>query len=100
MKVLFICNYNINRSRTAEDIFSKKYETKSAGMYNDKPVTREQLEWADVIVVMEDRHKIDLHYRFPKLRMKIFSLDIPDIYAFMDAELVKLLKEKMTVIGL
>ena len=54
MKVLFICNQNLNSSKTAEHLFKGKFETKSAGLYNTKPVTSKQLSWADVVVVMED----------------------------------------------
>ena len=31
MKVLFICNQNENRSKTAEELFKNRYKTKSAG---------------------------------------------------------------------
>ena len=31
MKVLFICNQNQNRSKTAENMFKGKFETKSEG---------------------------------------------------------------------
>jgi len=39
MKLLFICNQNLNRSKTAEELFKGKYNTKSAGLYNEKPLT-------------------------------------------------------------
>ena len=54
MKVLFICNQNQNRSKTAENIFKGKFKTKSAGLYNEKPVTAKQLSWADAVIVMDD----------------------------------------------
>lgn len=57
MKVLFICNQNKNRSKTAEKLFSTKFETKSAGLYNNKPITEKQLSWADLVIVMEDAQK-------------------------------------------
>jgi protein-tyrosine-phosphatase len=43
MNVLFICNQNQNRSKTAEHIFKKLFNTKSAGLYNDNPVTEDEL---------------------------------------------------------
>ena len=97
MKVLFICNQNLNRSKTAEDIFKNKFETKSAGLYNEKPVTEEQLSWADIIVVMEDIQREELANRFPKQYMKkrILSLNIPDVYYRNEPELVNLLKSKI-----
>ena len=98
MKVLFICNQNENRSKTAESIFRGKFETKSAGLYNEKPVTRRQLSWADIIVVMEDAQRTELASRFPKqyMQKKIISLDIPDIYHYNQPELVNVLKSRMS----
>ena len=81
MKVLFICNQNENRSKTAEELFKDRFETKSAGLYNKKPVTKSQLEWADVIIVMEDLQRKELAKRFPDLYLgkRIISLDVPGI---------------------
>ncbi len=98
MKVLFICNQNQNRSKTAEELFSDKFETKSAGLYNEKPVTEKQLQWADAIIVMEEEQRHELSKRFPKLymRKRILSLDIPDIYHYNQPELIELLEGKIT----
>ena len=97
MKVLFVCNQNENRSKTAEEIFSDKFETKSAGLYNNNPLTEKQLLWADVVVVMEDRQRTEISKRFPILYMqkKILSLDIPDLYFHNQPELIKTLKSKI-----
>lgn len=96
-RVLFICNQNENRSKTAEKLFKNKFKTKSAGLYNQKPVTKKQLEWADSIVVMEDHQRTEIAKRFPELYMQkqILSLDIPDIFKFNQLELIKELKNKM-----
>lgn len=97
MKLLFICNQNKNRSKTAEFLFKKEFETKSAGLYNLNPVNEEELEWADKIIVMEDIQRTELSKRFPKQYIKkhILSLQIPDIYAYNQPELKKLLESKM-----
>lgn len=96
MKVLFICNQNENRSKTAEDLFSSEFEVKSAGLYNKNPVKEKQIAWADVIVVMENRQREEIGKRFPKyyLQKRILSLDIPDIYAYQQPQLVNILKER------
>ena len=52
MKLLFVCNQNMNRIRMAEEIFKDAYKTRSAGLYNDKPLKKEGMEWADVIIVI------------------------------------------------
>jgi len=93
MRVLFICNQNQNRSKTAEEIFRESYETKSAGLYNEKPVSEKQIQWADLVVVMDDNQRLELSKRFPKqyLQKRILSLDIPDIYRYQQPELISLL---------
>lgn len=97
MNVLFICNLNRNRSKTAEEIFADTYETRSAGLYNDTPVTAKQIEWADLVIVMEEFQRQELSTRFPKecIRKRILCLGIPDLYLYMTPELVRLLKARM-----
>ncbi len=96
MKVLFICNQNQNRSKTAEKIFEDRFKTKSAGLYNSKPLTEKQLSWADVVVVMEDSHRVEIAKRFPReyLQKQIISLNIPDVYHFNQPELISALKSR------
>ena len=96
MKLLFICNQNENRSKTAEEIFKERFETKSAGLYNKKPVTKNQISWADKIIVMEDSQRSEISKRFPKqyIQKQIISLEIPDIYNYNNPELIKRLKSK------
>jgi len=97
MRVLFICNQNQNRSKTAEVLFKNKFETKSAGLYNIKPVTAQEISWADLILVMEDAQRKELSKRFPELYLKkhILSLDIPDNYYYNQPELITLLDERV-----
>ena len=97
MKVLFICNQNENRSKTAEELFKGRFETKSAGLYNEKPISEKQLSWADLVVVMEDEQRTEISKRFPKLYMqkKILSLNIPDSYYRNQPELIKTLKSRI-----
>ncbi|MBI2135267.1 phosphotyrosine protein phosphatase [Candidatus Woesearchaeota archaeon] len=97
MNVLFICNQNLNRSKTAEQVFKGKFKTKSAGLYNEKPVTEKQLSWADVVVVMEDSQRTEISKRFPKqyIKKRILSLGIPDVYHYNQPELIKTLNSKV-----
>ncbi|OHB35912.1 MAG: hypothetical protein A2Y08_04050 [Planctomycetes bacterium GWA2_40_7] len=97
MKVLFICNQNQNRSKTAEELFKDRFETKSAGLYNERPVTEKELFWADAIIVMEDEQRSEIAKRFPKkyMQKRILSLGIPDIYHYNQAELIELLNSKI-----
>ncbi len=95
--ILFICNQNQNRSKAAEEIFKEKWNTKSAGLYNENPVTEKTMGWADLIIVMEEAQRTELGRRFPKvyLKKRILCLDIPDIYSYDQKELKEILEEKM-----
>ena len=97
MKVLFVCNQNENRSKTAEELFKNRFKTKSAGLFNNRPVTIAALEWADTIIVMEDEQRSEIAKRFPKqyMKKKILSLNIPDIYCYNQPELIEILKSKV-----
>jgi len=96
MNVLFICNQNKHRSKTAEDVFRSVCVARSAGLYNEHPVTKEQIAQADVVVVMEDAQRSEIAKRFPSLYLtkRILCWNIPDIYRFGQPELVDALKEK------
>ncbi|MEM7782630.1 MAG: protein tyrosine phosphatase [Planctomycetota bacterium] len=54
-------------------------------------MTPDLLKWADIVLVMEQKHKQRLISQFPgEMRFKkVYVLDIPDDYQFMDAELIK-----------
>ncbi len=95
MNVLFICNMNMHRSKTAELLFKDRFNTQSAGLYNN-PVSAEQLEWADLVVVMEDEQRLELSKRFPKqyLKKRILSLGVSDVYGFNQPELIAELQTK------
>lgn len=100
-KILFICSQNKLRSPTAEQVFSQWHgvETDSAGLNNDAetPLSREQVQWADVMFVMEQAHRSKLSKKSkPDMGAKrVICLDIPDNYDFMQPELVKLLEAKV-----
>jgi predicted protein tyrosine phosphatase len=99
-RVLFICAKNKLRSPTAEHVFASYpgVETDSAGVNQDAevPVSTEQLRWADVIVVMESRHRAKLRRAFGQALKgkRIVCLDIPDDYDYMAPELVALLQKR------
>ena len=100
-KILFVCSRNRRRSLTAETIFKSEpaWEVRSAGTEAGAriKVTAGQLGWADVIVVMEKRHKERLRQKYPEaLAAKpCVCLFIADDYEFMDASLIEVLREKM-----
>lgn len=101
MKLLFVCSANMMRSPTGEAVFSRYegIEAASAGINMDAetPVSADLVEWADVVVVMEQHHARFLQERFGYLlrRKRIAVLGIPDRYDYMDPELVRILKEEV-----
>lgn len=102
MKLLFICNVNKFRSPTAEEIFKDRYETKSAGLseFATKRLTKEMLEWADIVFVMESKMRKKIGKRFPEqyLKKRIVMLDIEDIYDYMQPELCRILEARVNAL--
>ena len=102
LKILYVCTANIMRSKTAEIIYKddERFNVKSAGIADDADVhlNLELLTWADYVVVMEEVHldwirKNYLQF-FSRKHEQILCLDIPDIYNFMDFELVYQVEHK------
>lgn len=95
LKILFVCSMNQWRSPTAEKVYADKplVLTRSCGTNKKarKAVNRDDLKWADIVLVMEQKHKQRLMAEYPgEMRFKeLHVLDIPDNYKFMDPELVE-----------
>jgi predicted protein tyrosine phosphatase len=101
IKLLFVCSRNQLRSPTAEAVFSALpgVEASSAGTATDadNPISPDLIEWADVVFVMEQKHRKRVNDRFKSLlrNKKVVVLGIPDKYDYMDADLIDLLKLKV-----
>ncbi|WP_043311567.1 low molecular weight protein tyrosine phosphatase family protein [Pseudomonas sp. ML96] len=99
-RALFICSRNRLRSPTAEQIFADwpGVESDSAGLAADAEVqlSAEQVQWAELIFVMERVHQRRLQQRFGSLLKgrRVICLGIPDDYQYMQPELVELLQRK------
>lgn len=100
--VLFVCTANVDRSKTAEDLYENdpRFEVKSCGVapFAQVVVTRELLEWADHIFVMnesEDHHVTAIRRRFPSLAKKVVDLDIEDRWKRGHPELAKLIVARL-----
>ena len=100
-KILFVCSQNKLRSPTAEAVFCDEagLDVRSAGLNHDAeiPLGVEDVEWADIIFVMEQTHKRKLKKRFRENlnSQKLICLGIPDDYEYMDSELIKILKNNV-----
>lgn len=97
MNVLFICSKNQWRSPTAEHVFASvdDIKTRSAGTsrHARHTLTVKDIAWADLIMVMESRHKDIVQQSFNTQAKKILVLNIPDDFPYMDAQLIALLQE-------
>jgi predicted protein tyrosine phosphatase len=100
LRVLFICSGNLERSPTAEQVFRNwvELDVKSAGSDESaiNPLSKEIVEWADMIFAMEDNHKKRVLELSPSASGKIVVLGIEDVYYRSDPGLVKILKKKVT----
>jgi predicted protein tyrosine phosphatase len=99
--VLFVCSGNSERSPTAERLFDNwrgEWKAKSAGtnpVRGGKPVTQALIDWADLILVMQQEHE---EYIVSNLRCdggKLHVLNIDDVYPRYDPELVRELRLKV-----
>lgn len=102
VNLLFLCSKNQWRSPTAEKVFEREpgLAVRSRGVSRSarRTVTAGDLQWADLVLVMETKHKQRLLADFPgeARSAQVCVLDIPDDYRFMDPELVEVLRETVT----
>ena len=104
INALFICSRNQWRSPTAEQMW-RKHPMVSARSAGTSPNARhkvsiDDIRWAHVILVMEEKHKSRLTAEFTRLldNKPIHVLDIPDDYRYMDQELVEMLDQSVNSI--
>ena len=86
------------RSPTAEKVYQNHsgINTRSAGTSRKarRVVSHADIKWADLICVMENKHRSKLKADFRQImnHKELHVLDIEDNYQFMDPELIDLLK--------
>lgn len=101
MNLLFICSENRLCSPTAELVFSEFTNINAIGAGTNADaattVSGDLIEWADIIFVMEKFHKNKVAKKFKDLlkHKQLICLAIPDNYAYMQPELIRLLKMKV-----
>ena len=98
VRLLFVCSKNQWRSPTGERMFAGRsgFQARSAGTARSAvhQITMKDIQWADVIFVMEDKHaqRLKADFRQAVSFKPLHVLDIPDDYQFMDSELVELIE--------
>lgn len=93
-KVLFVCNQNKVRSLTAEHLYRVRpdLEVRSAGTasFAKTQLSRELLNWAEVIFVFEKVHITAITERFEDVveNKKVICLGLPDKFEYKSPNLV------------
>ena len=99
LKILFVCTGNVDRSRTAEEMFKdiNGYEVRSAGtsIAANVCLSRELVDWAEIIFVMENKHEKAVLKLDPQAWEKVECLEVPDKFYHNQPELRRLLIEKL-----
>jgi predicted protein tyrosine phosphatase len=96
LHVLFVCSKNQWRSPTAERLWRRdqRVSVRSAGTASSaaRVLSWDDVAWADLVFVMEEKHKQRVLSLFAADAPRIVVLDIPDEHRFMSPELVELLE--------
>ncbi|MGL5834993.1 MAG: low molecular weight protein tyrosine phosphatase family protein [Waterburya sp.] len=97
VNLLFVCSQNRWRSPTGEALYrhDPRVNVRSAGTSTSakKKISEQDLIWADIVLVMENKHKKIITSQYQNLELpSIMVLDIPDDYQYMAEELVEMLK--------
>ena len=98
LNVLFVCSKNQWRSPTAEAIYrdDERISVRSRGTSSSavRPICNGDLTWANLVLVMEQKHGSRLRAEFPDETdsLLIEVLHIPDDYRYMSAELIQLIR--------
>ena len=101
INVLFVCSMNRWRSPTAENVYAKDDQVNTRSRGTSKKAVRSicagDLKWANVIFVMETKHRQQVKSRFPgEVKFtELHVLHIPDEYQFMDPELIQEIRDSV-----
>ena len=66
----------------------------AGGQAPGKPLTKDIVEWADRILVMEDDHRSYIAAYYPSALSKVYVLGIQDAYSRENPRLKRLLEQK------
>ncbi len=104
--ILFICSANKDRSKTAEDYYSQRYpelhfdsagtNKKTCYQLGTNYMSATQLDGADIIFVMEQKHVSAIKTIFGNQYFnKTTVLHIKDIYKYGSKDLIAVLESKI-----
>ncbi|MGL1887146.1 MAG: protein-tyrosine-phosphatase [Reichenbachiella sp.] len=98
--ILVVCGRNKRRSRTAEYIFKndQRFNIRSVGLSpkSERQIKERDIEWSDLIFVMEDGHKGRISGTFRHLELpELEVLHVPDEFVYLDTELIEILTDRI-----
>ena len=101
-RILWVCSAGLLRSPTGAYVSSRRgYNSRAAGSAQEYaliPLTANLIEWAEVIVFVQEANYLEALATFrgtgydDDIRSNSIVLDIPDIYEAFDAELIAYLQ--------
>jgi predicted protein tyrosine phosphatase len=99
-RCLCVCSAGLLRSPTAAFVLSQEpynYNTRSVGLSQEYaliPLDTVHIEWADLIVCMENSHAESIKNVLSQknLNKEIISLEIPDAFRYRDPELINAIR--------
>ncbi len=99
--MLFVCEKNGPRSKTAEVLFFENMDInpKSAGLTPDSEqrLSHPRIRWADIVFVMDQPEADAVRAKFAKslADKPLVVLDIPDDFIYLQQPLVALLQKRV-----
>lgn len=98
-RVLFVCSAGLLRSPTAAAYANSSYgwNTRSAGSepaYALIPVTQTLLDWADMVVFVNEENEHSVLQSFAQT-FKSVTIDVEDSYDYMDPDLLNILHREL-----
>lgn len=80
-RILCICAQGLNRSKyLAKYLRNKGYSTRFGGIKRDSPksVKKEDIEWADIIIITRKRLRSIFKRKYKNIKKKIIVIDVTD----------------------
>lgn len=97
-KVLCVCSAGLLRSPSlAYYLSTQNYNTRACGSTKTFaliPMDEVLLEWADIVVFVNEENAREARKSFDLSRNREIVLDIPDMYEFRDPELMKIIEQQ------
>jgi predicted protein tyrosine phosphatase len=85
MKILCICSKGRNRSKYLAEYLKKNHSTRYGGLEvhenelkDSKPITQEDIDWAEILIIVKKRLENVLKNNFEVKNKKLIILDVLD----------------------